>query len=78
MASIQRLGRALIVASALLAPAFASADSSSTTSLCDGEKTKEKEPTAEKSEPKRETDKSSKSSDDKAAPKPDAKEANKS
>ena len=33
MASIQRLGRALLIASALFVPAFASADSSATTPL---------------------------------------------
>lgn len=79
MASIQRLGRALLIASALFVPAFASADSSATTPLCEGEKMKEKDPTAEKGEPaKRQTDKASKSTDDKSAPKQEPKESDKS
>ncbi len=79
MASIQRLGRALIIASALFVPAFASADASATTPLCVGEKMKEKDPTAEKGEPaKRQTEKAGKSTDDKSAPKQDAKESDKS
>ncbi len=52
---------------------------SATTPRCDGEKMKEKDPTAEKGEPaKRQTEKAGKSTDDKSAPKQDAKESDKS
>ena len=77
MASIRHVGRALIVAGALSFSALASAEQAPT-ELCDGDKMEEKEPTAEKSDAKRNAEKSGKKVDDKAEPKPDVNEADKS
>lgn len=76
MAPIRILGRALVVAGALSIPALASAHDA--TSLCEGGKMEEKEPTAEKSSSKRDADKADKKADDKSAPKAGAKDANRS
>lgn len=73
MAPIRHVGRALIVAGALSLPALASAEQAPS-ALCDGDKMEEKEPTADKSDAKRDADKS----DEKSEPKPDVKESDKS
>jgi hypothetical protein len=74
--AIRHVGRALIVAGALSFSTLASAEQAPT-ALCDGDKMEEKEPTAEKSEGKRDADKSGKKADDKAEPKPEVKESGK-
>jgi hypothetical protein len=76
MAPIRHLGRALIMVGALSVPALASAEQAPT-ALCDGDKMEEKEPTAEKSEPKRDADKASKKTDDKSEQKSDARQSGK-
>jgi hypothetical protein len=75
MASIRRIGRALVVAGALSFPGLAAAEQP--TGMCDGDKMEEKEPTAEKSEAKQNGDKASKKTDDKSEQKRDAKETRK-
>ena len=79
MASIRRIGPAFALAVALGLPVAASANQTPSP-LCDGEKMKEKEPTAEKGEskPDQSENQSGKKSNDKPAPKPDTKEAGKS
>ena len=74
MTSIRRMGRALIVAGALSLPSLAAAEAP--TELCDGDKMKE--PTAEKSEAKTNTEKASKKVDEKPEQKPEQKEVDKS
>jgi len=76
MAPIRHLGRALIIAGALSVPALASAEQAPS-ALCDGDKMEEKEPTAEKSEAKRDADKASKKTDEKSEPKSDARQSGK-
>ena len=79
MASIQRLGQAVIMAGALILPAVASADQNAPSQTCEGDKMKKEETTAEKTESQRkpDSDKSSKSQDDKSTARSD-KEADKS
>jgi len=75
MTSIRRMASALMVAGALIIPAFASADEP--TPMCDGEH-EGKAPTADKSDAKHNSDKSGKKSDEKTDQKSDAKETDKS
>jgi hypothetical protein len=79
MAMIQRLSLAAALAGALILPAVASADQNAPSQLCEGDKMKKEETTAEKGEAKRnaDTEKSSKQQDDKSTAKSD-KDANKS
>jgi hypothetical protein len=73
MSAIRRSLQVLIVAGTLSLPVLASAEQAPT-EACDGEKMKEREPTADKSDPKQNTDKSGKKSQDKSEPKPEPKD----
>ena len=73
MAPIRFLGRALTVAAALSVPSLAAAHAETT--LCEGDKMEEKEPTADKSGEKRDTQRSDSKSDDKSEPKTGGKDS---
>jgi hypothetical protein len=75
MAPIRSIGRTLVLAGALSLPGLALAEQP--TELCDGDKMEDKEPTAEKSDPKQDGDKASKKTDDKSEQKRDAKQTQK-